>query len=1041
MKILHDRNFSNRFAVPVLTACLILMNNYLYAQNLVSGKVTTKEGEALIGVTILEQGTNYGVITDIDGNFNIKVKPDAVLVISYVGYVSKSIPVGNRTDFNIQLESDVKQLEEIVVVGYGTQKKSHLTGAISKLKNEKLNELPFTRADEILVGQIAGLQVSTSSEEGVGSDPTLRVRGVGSINADAGPLLVIDGAPVDSDFFGNLDINDIESYEVLKDAASAAIFGSRGANGVILITTKDGKDGPTKFNYNGFTGYQEAIRSDDYDLSVEDQIAFETSILGEVTDRTRFKQQIGSVDWQDVFFDGGLINSHSLSARGGNKKTKFSTSISYFEDEGVLLTDNFERVNFKAKVQSKVSDKFSFNLNLSPSYSVRRRFPDATREVFRQEPYVPTFHTEETLQLVDTDGFPDLEVGDFVRQSHFNNFILIDTVFNDAGEIIGIDSTDLGGVSNTNQVNPVARATQQEIIDKRFQIYSSLGADYKLNENLSFTASFTASFQDLLRTRFEGLEHSIDPSDALARETNQSRFRLVQNVFANYSKSFINHEITAVLGFSGEQVIERFTEFESRGFSTDAIPRIEGGASVALREGFERQRRLLSYIGRVNYAFQDKYLASLSVRADGSSSFGPNNRYGIFPAASIGWRISQENFLAGSSILSDLKLRASYGVTGNDAVNLPNNLLEFNAFQSVLESTSVASNGGIGQTFVAANIANPDLQWERSIEFNPGIDLGLFDNRIIASIEYYQRTSDDLLLNVPVSTTTGFDAALVNIGEVRNEGAEFEIRTVNVNSGSFSWNSTLIASTNKNTLRDFGDADGTVLSPDDGSRSGAEWLVSVGNPISNFYGFVAESEIPIEFIQRPFDFIGGQNEQVYVKDLNGDGIIDDDDRTILGNPLPDFIWSITNEFTYKNFDLSFQWQGSHGAETRNIADFDVFGWSGSDLEADPNTTPNFDFVRPKIQTDAIIQDASFIALRNLNFGYTLPQRFLDSFKLSSARIYASASNLLYLTASDFTGFNPESIRQGGDFNAITNGYNRGGVPLARRIVIGVNINF
>lgn len=1027
--------FKTRGKAPGLLIVFFALISYspdLSAQNIVvTGTIISDDGESLPGVTVRVKDTTIGTITNSDGYFSLEVDPDAVLIFSFVGFKTQIIPVNARTSFDITMEIDITELSEVIVIGYGTQKKSHLTGAISKVTNENLDQLPFARVDDALVGQISGVQISTTSEDGIGGDPTILVRGVGSINAGSGPLLVIDGAPVDSEFFGNIDMNDIESFEVLKDAASASIFGSRGANGVIMITTKQGKEGPTKFTYNGFTGYQEAIRSDAYDISVGDQIAFEiANNEGVVTPRTQFKQLIGSRDWQDVFFDGGFVNSHSISARGGNQRTKFSTSLSYLHDEGVMLTDDFKKANFKAKVSTEVSDKFSFSLNVNPSYTIRRRFPDATREVFRQEPYVPTFHTEETLRFVDMASFPDLEVGDYVRQAHFNNYIFQDSI-------------DLGGVSNTNQVNPVARVLEQEIIDRRFQVFSSLGAKYKINDDLNLDASATISYQDALRTRYEGLQHSIDPSDALAREFNQSRFRLVQNFLVNYSKDLVDHEIDVTVGISGEQEIDRVTETEARGFSNDNIPRVEGGASIALVDGnaYQRERRLLSFIGRVNYAFRDKYLACVSVRRDGSSVFGPDTRFGTFPAFSVGWRISEEDFLAGSSVLSNLKLRASYGITGNDNVNLPNNVEEWYAHQSIFLATPVASENEISQAFRALNIANPDLRWERSVEINPGIDFGLFDNRITGSVEYYQRTSDDLLLDVPVSTTTGFDGGLINIGEVKNEGVEFEVRTSNVDTDRLRWNTTFIGSANKNTLTNFADANGTILSPDDGSRSGSEWLVSVGDPIANFYGFVVDEEVPLEFIQRPFDFIGGQAEVAYVRDLNGDGNIDDDDRTILGNPYPDFIWSVSNEFIINNFDISFMWQGSHGAEIRNIGDFDVFGWSGSDMEADPNTTPNFDFVRPKIQTNAIVQDASYIALRNVNIGYTLPSDVMKNLGLKSARVYVSGTNLLFLTSSDYTGFNPETIRQSGDFNALTYGYNRGGAPIARKFVVGFNINF
>ena len=1012
------------------------------AQEVVSGTVTTSDGIGLPGVTVIEQGTSNGVITDVEGKFTLTPKTNATLVISYIGFQTQSIVLNGRTSLEITLLEDLAELDEVVVIGYGTQKKSHLTGAISKVTNENLEQLPFARVDDALVGQVSGVQISTTSEAGVGDDPTILVRGVGSITAGTGPLLVIDGAPVDSEFFGNIDMNDVESFEILKDAASAAIFGSRGANGVIMITTKEGKEGPVKFSYNGFSGYQDGYKSDYYKTSIEDHVAFELANNESVSDATRIKRLLGETDWEDIYLEGGTINSHSFGARGGSKRTKYSTSLSYLHDEGVLLIDDFKKANFKAKVNTEVSDKFSLGFNVNPSYSKRRRFTDALRQMLRQDaPWLPERHTARTLQFVNFDDYPDLEVGDYAWQRHFDDVTVRDVFFDDNGNIAGFNEFESGSISNTGNAGPLQRILERETIDRRFQVYTNINGKYKFNEDFNVSTSLTVTFQDLLRTTFRGTESTDDPGDALAREFNQSRIRLVENLFANYSKNFVNHEINAVLGISAEQETDRVTEFEGNGFTDDFIPAVEGGTNFFLRNGYTRERRLLSFIGRVNYAFLDKYLASVSVRRDGSSVFGSNNKFGTFPAVSVGWRVSEESFLAGSPIVSNLKLRFSYGVTGNDNIQLPANEQEFYPYLSILTPTPVGIEGNSVQTFNSINIANDNLRWERSIEINPGIDFGLLDNRINGSVEYYIRTSDDLLLNVPVSSTSGFTNALLNIGEVRNEGIEVNFRTYNINSGKVKWNTNFIASTNKNTLRDFGDADGSVLIPSDGSDRSTEWIVSVGNPISNFYGFVYDGEVDIDFIERPFEVINSKPGQVYVKDLNGDGIINGDDRTILGNPYPELIWSVTNEFTIGKFDVSFMFQGSHGAETRNIADLEGFSLSLGANEVTVDA-PRSEFLQRRVLTSDIIQDASFIALRNFNIGYTLPASVLDQFKLKSARVYISGTNLLFFDADDFTGWNPESIRQdGSNFSAITYGYNRGGSPIVRKVVLGVNINF
>lgn len=1016
----------------------------LSAQNRkINGTVVSENGETLPGVSVRLQNTTVGTVTDVNGKFSLEVAEDnAALIFSFVGFKSQIILVSGRTNFNITMEEDITQLSEVVVIGYGTQKKSHLTGAISKLTNKNLEQLPFARVDDALVGQVSGVQISTTSEEGVGGDPTILVRGVGSIAAGTGPLLVIDGVPVDSEFFGNIDMNDVESFEILKDAASAAIFGSRGANGVIMITTKEGKQGSVKLSYNGFTGYQEGYKSDYFQTSIDDHVAFELANNEFVSDATRIKQLLGDTNWEDIVINGGYVNSHSLSARGGGQRTTYSTSLSYLHDEGVLLVDDFKKYNFRAKIDTKVSDKFSLGFNVNPSYTKRRRYTDALRQMVRQSaPWLPERHTARTLQFVNFDDFPDLQVGDYVWQSHFDDVTVQDVFFDDNGNIAGFNEFESGSISNTGNAGPLQRILERETIDERFKVYANIKAAYKFNDDFSLKSNVTVTFQDLLQTTYRGTESTNNPADALARERNQSRLRFVENLFLNYSKDIADHEIGAVLGVAGEQEIDRLTEFEGNGFTNDDIPRIEGATNLFLREGYTRERRLISIIGRVNYAYRDRYLASVSVRRDGSSVFGSNTKFGNFPAFSVGWRVSEEAFLSASSIISNLKIRVSYGITGNDNItNLASNVQEFYPYLPILNSTPVAIEGGTAQTFNPVNIANNNLRWERSIEINPGIDFGFFDNRISGSLEYYRRTSDDLLLNVPITGATGFTESLLNIGEVRNEGIELNFRTFNMNRTNFKWSTNFIASTNENTLTNFGDADGTVITPADGSDRNTEWIVSVGNPISNFYGFVYESDVPLEFLDRPFEIIGSKSQDVYVKDLNGDGIINDDDRTILGNAYPEFIWSITNEFTIGKFDVSFMFQGSHGAETRNIADLEGFSLSLGANSTTPDA-PRSEFLRQRVLTSDIIQDASFVALRNLNIGYTLPSNVLEQFKIQSARIYVSGSNLLFFSADNFTGWNPESIRQDTNFTPISYGYNRGGSPIVRKVVLGVNVNF
>ena len=441
-------------------------------------------------------------------------------------------------------------------------------------------------------------------------------------------------------------------------------------------------------------------------------------------------------------------------------------------------------------------------------------------------------------------------------------------------------------------------------------------------------------------------------------------------------------------------------------------------------------------MSRVNYAYKDKYLVSLSLRRDGFSSFGASTKYGNFPAASVGWNAAKEDFLAESSIISILKFRFSYGVSGNPFFNTGNVLVDSFPYLALLETSTAIVDGGTSSGFNSLNIANQDLQWESSMEINPGIDFGFFGNRITGSVEYYERNSSKLLIDNPVSSTTGFNSALVNIGKVKNSGFELELRTKNITSDNFSWNSTLLLSSNDNELVSFGDSDGQIQNID--AKRAAEWVNSVGNPISSFYGWVVDRDIPLEYIKNPYHPIGAEAQDVYVKDLNGDGLIDDDDKTILGDPYADLVWSFANDFKFGNFDFSFMIQGSEGAMVRNMGDQYIFNHFNSSQDFDKATTPDQHLIKQKIFTNDIVQDASYLALRNINIGYRIPKSFLEELNVTSARIYASGQNLFYNTAANYTGFNPESINT---TSPTTYGYQRAGSPVFSTVSLGLNIEF
>ena len=928
-----------------------------------------------------------------------------------------------------------KKIEEVVIIGYGSQKKSHLTGSISKVENKDLDQIAVSRVDDALVGQVSGVNVQAVEGE-AGSSPTIRIRGTGSISGSSDPLIVVDGLVVDNDYLGSLDMNNVASFEVLKDAASAAIYGSRGGNGVILITTKQGKEGKTKFSYNTFFGVKTAFHSDAYTYDIAGTLARELAATGANSTRSQYIQKIGvNTDWQDVVFDGGTIESHNISARGGSENTKFSTSIGYLHDEGVLLTDDFKKYNFSMKLDTKISDKFKMGFNFSPSYTNTRRFDGSTHDILRQAPWLPVYLDENNIKFVnrlrDNGAYANAQIGDYALQRMFDNYDLVNGVPVATGGV---------SISDTGNTNPVAKVLERNRTQKKFKVYGSVYGQYNFTKDLNFKTVIAADFQNTEARRWQGVLADILASSAQLDLGTENRIHLVNENYFSFDKNFGNHDVSAVAGISAEHWNTTGNEVSASGYTSDLTQTIDAGAILLAGRSYEYEEALLSYFSRLNYSYNDKYLLSLSFRKDGSSIFGANNKYGNFPAASIGWAVSKESFLSNSKIINNLKLRASYGFTGNKDLEVSGDngyLIENYPSLSLLNTSTAIVNNAAVNGYNPLNISNPFLQWERSQEINLGIDYGLFRNKISGAVDLYRRTSDKLLLNNPVSGTTGFSNAIANLGEVRNSGIEVEVRTKNITNENFRWTTTILASKNINELLDYGDSDGLIQNVDD--KRAAEWINLVGNPISSFYGWVVDREIPAQYISNPYFPIGAQAQDVYVKDLNGDGLIDDEDKTILGNPYPDFVWSLTNDFSIGDFTVSFMFQGSHGAEVRNMGDQYLFNHFNSAQDFIVATTPDQGFIKEKIFTDAIIQDASYIAWRNLNIGYNIPKKMLSSLGfVRSARVYASGQNLMYFMAKGYTGLNPESINT---TSATTYGYQRAGSPVFRTISLGFNLEF
>ncbi len=1038
-------NLSNNsfrvFSLLVLLLCLPFLSqgntNWIEEVKPISGTVTSAaDGLPLIGVTVAVQGTSTGTITDIDGKWSIEAEEGTVLVFTYTGFKAQELTVGPETSYNVVLQADVALLDEVVVVGYGTQKKSHLTGSISKVKNEKLDQIAVARVDDALIGQVSGVNIQATSAE-AGAAPTITIRGFGSINADSGPAVVVDGLVVDPDFLGNLDMNDIQSFEILKDAASAAIYGSEGSNGVIMITTKSGQAGKTQFSYETYVGRKDAFGSDDYRKSVADWADFELAQAGFLTNNTQYALQLVEEtgvdrDWQDVFFDGGYISSHSFSARGGSEGTKFSVSLRTLGDEGVVLTDNYRLYTGNIKMDTKITDNLKFGFKITPSYSKRRALPTSVHNPIRQSPWLLIYHTDETIQYVDREEYPDVKVGDYFNEDHLRN--------------IDIDPTDDQGSSRprtSGDMNPYAQYVEREHYEYKTNILTSTYLSYKIADGLTVKSSLGLTTENRKRTRYDGvMHHSSGAGRAQYNLQNRVRNRIISDNTISYNQEFNKHGLNVLLGATFQRRQVENSNISGSGFTNDLLKNLQGATIVSEFEEINFEKNKIGYFGRINYVYDNRYLVNASYRRDASSVFGVNSKWGDFPAVSLGWNAHNEKFLSGNDLFSRLKFRVSYGLTGNENFSVGDDIVNNYPYLALLSSTSAITEGGITAGVSPLSIVNPLLQWEASEEFNPGLDFGLLGNRVEGSIDYYVRTSDKLLLENPVSFVTGFDAGIVNLGEVENKGWEFELRTRNITGQNLSWTTTVIASTNQNTLLSFGESDGQLTV--DGWGRNSQWINSVGNPISSFYGFVVDRELSTAYYDSPYIPINGLSEDVIVRDLNGDGLISDADKTILGDPYPDLIWSLTNEVIVGKLDFSVMIQGSQGAEVRNVGDQYFFThWQGatSDVQqvVEEGIISDPSFLQERVHTNDIVQSAGYFSLRNVNIGYNFTASQLAKYGLNSLRLYVSGQNLLYITSDDYHGFNPEFIDSNN--TPISYGSQRAGTPLFRTFTAGLNVRF
>ncbi len=1002
----------NKIMGSILTlAMLLILNTNGWAQNTISGKVLeANTKEPITGVTVVVKGnTSRGDATDIDGNFEFSVSDseltNGTLLVSYVGYIPREIPINGRTNFTIELSVDTKLLDEVVVVGYGSTIKEKVTGNISSVSSSDFEDVTINSFEEAVQGRAAGVFIQKDNGK-LGGGITVRVRGTASVNASAQPLYVIDGIPVNTNNLSSngsetnplADINpdDIESIDILKDASASAIYGSRASNGVVLITTKSGKEGSTQINVNYSistrtpSNQKEFLNGDQY-YELFDEARANAGISTPIDAYFDFYfggewDRDNNVNWEDLAYQDNLSQKLEVSASGGDAKTRYFISTAIDDQEGHIIDDKFQRVNGRVNVDHNASDNFTLGMNLALTRSLNDRIPNDNSfatpiQLAAQSPLTPAY----------------LDDGSLNTNTIYSNGLLYRE-------------------GNTYQT----------------EVYRTLGkayANYQLNDNLSVQGEFGLDLLDQQEKVWNGSSvfQFTGANNGSAFLSNDRVRTIISQAYLEYTDTFAeDHDLEAVLGTSYENTVQEFNSVSAEDFPNDNFTQISSAANITAGTGGVSEYSFVGYFARANYSFRDNYLLTLSGRIDGSSRFGADNRYGFFPAVSAGWIASNEDFLDYEN-LSFLKLRASVGVTGNAAIG---------NFQSreLYGAGAYAGRSSLSPT----QTPNPALKWERATQYNLGIDFGFYNDRISGEVDVYMKKSEDLLLDVNIPITSGFTQQTRNVGSLENKGFEFVLNTANF-VGEFNWSTTFNFGINRNEITDI---DGQVIT------SGINRAIE-GQPIGVFYalewaGVDPDNGDGLYYINSPegVDHSTGTT-------TNPDAA----NQVVIGDPNPDFTGGITNNFNYKGFDLSVFFQFVYGNDIYNgggvyqscgacffdnqTLDQYEDRWQNPGDVTDVPQARLFDF-DASAASSRYLSDGSYLRLKTLNFGYTLPNSITESLSIRKARFYFSGVNLLTFTKYD--GWDPEvntdinggNIAIGEDFYS---------APQARIYTFGVSLGF
>lgn len=1021
----------------------------------VRGTVKDATGETLLGVNVMEQGTSNGTITDLDGKFEIRVAANATLTFTYVGYKPLNVAVNNRQNIAVVLEPDTKLLDEVVVVGYGQMRRSDVTGSVVSVSSEAIQKTVSTSIDQVLQGRAAGVQVQQNSGMPGGSS-SIRIRGINSLNASNEPIFVIDGVVIDGstgssseNALASINPSDIVSMDILKDASATAIYGSRAANGVILITTKRGQKGDAKISYNGYTGWQEMpkkLRLLNLQEYAYHKNARTLAAIVQGDDNFVRPDLLGvGTDWQDELFTQAPMTSHNLSMTGGNELTNFAIGAGYLSQDGIAIGSGFERLSLRSNVDAQLRKWLKTGVNFN--------FSNSTQKVTVADESLIKIALKQTPNVAvrNADGGYD---GPDTREYVQNNPVGLAMIKENYNEKTGI------------RANTYLEAKVIEGLTYK----TELSFDYGINNTYKFNPSYS----------FGAIESSVVESE---RAKSYSKFWSWRNI-VNYNRTF--DELHSINFMAGQEMQKSQWEYLMgfrNGFITNVAHDLNAGdANSAKNSGSSGGGALMSYFGRMFYSFDDKYLLTATLRRDGSSNFAPGNRWGWFPSAALAWKISNESFLHNHDVIDNLKLRLGWGRVGNQNI------------ESYAYTSTMATVASIwGTALLSGNTANPDLKWETTSSSNIGVDFNLFRNRIEFIADFYYKKTDNLLLRLPLPAYVGTagqgstSPPWANIGSLENKGVELTLNTVNIDKKGFSWRSNFVFSLNRNKVLSL-DTESSILDREiqEGSERTIVTRTAVGQPIGQYYGYkvIGRFEKATDFYYKdangnvqPIALPQGMSigeTGVWIgdyifEDRNNDGVIDEEDRTYIGNPEPKFTYGIGNTFAYKNFDLTVSLTGSYGNRIINYQR----RWLENPREntnvlkaateyavldridpAGPNDYRNIHIVggnpyMPRMAassaastsnfrySDKFVEDGSFLRIQNISFGYTLPRRLTSKAGIETLKFYTNLQNVF--TFTKYSGYDPEVGSNNQD--ALMTGIDNARYPSPRIYTFGLNLTF